>query len=167
MRHDGVPETSGGQALSRFVAAAERLTALAEGRGGDQAGGAGDGDLTALQAALCEVHAAFLALSEGQETGHAPPDEANFARSQQAYEGWRRASPRLADALAGVYRDLIDGLELYGRGTTSDREAALWAWQSLYWQHWGEELLKVQQALYRLMARRRFDRALDDEGGLL
>ncbi|MHB0886806.1 MAG: DUF5063 domain-containing protein [Bacillota bacterium] len=156
--------------MSRFADAAGRLTALAEGRGGDQAGGAGAGDLTdlqaALQAALCEVHAAFLALPEGEEAGHAPPDEANFAQSQRAYERWRRASPRLADALAGVYRDLIDGLELYGRGTTGDREAALWAWQSLYWQHWGDELLKAQQALYRLMARRRFDRALDDEGGL-
>ena len=166
MGHADVRMDDREQALLRFAGAAEKLSTLADGgagEGGAGEGGPSDAALVRLQAALCELHAAFLALPEGEESVHTPPDEANFARSQQAYERWRRDSPRLADALAGVYRDLIDGLELYRRGSAADREAALWAWQSLYWQHWGEELLKAQQALHRLMARQRFDRALAGE----
>lgn len=142
------------QAEERFVATAERVVTLAEaGPGGDV--------LTALQAALSDVHSAFLALPEAGEIDHTPPDEANHPASQQVYERWRRISPRLADALAGVYRDLVDGLELHRRGNPGDRQAAVWAWESLYWQHWGGELLLAQQAIHRVAARERFDRALD------
>ncbi|MHB8926139.1 MAG: DUF5063 domain-containing protein [Bacillota bacterium] len=150
MRTDDGLRASKQQALERFAAAAERVVALAE------SGGA----LDDLQAALSDAHSAFLALPEGEEVGHAPPDEDNHAASRQVYERWRQTSPRLADALAGAYRDFVDGLELYRRGTPGDREAALWAWQSLYWQHWGGELLLAQQAIHRVAARERFDRAI-------
>jgi len=168
-RETGRPigQARGPGVLERFVAAAERLAALAEkgpGLGSDAARGAAE-ILTALQLALSDVHSAFLILPEVREVGHAPPDEANFAASRQVYERWRRISPRLADALAGVYRDLVDGLELHRRGTPADREAAVWAWQSLYWQHWGGELLRAQQAIHRLASRERFDRALDGSDG--
>lgn len=142
---------------------ARELVSLVEGSAGfpEEARGA-DAErlLIRLQSILCRLHWAFLHLPEAREVAHCPPSESHLADSSSVYEAWKTLGPRLADALAGVYRDLIDGLELYRRGTEDDRQAALWAWQSLYWQHWGDELLKAQAAAYRRLARERFDREL-------
>lgn len=151
------------KAEALFVREAEELVAIAAGAGGfptseiDETRGE---VIVRLQSALCRLHLAYLRLPEGRDVDHVPPSESHEDSAASVYEAWKAAGPRLADALAGVYRDLADGLELYRRGTEIDRQAALWAWHSLYWQHWGEELLKAQSAAYRRLARERFDREL-------
>ncbi len=147
-----------------FVAAAEEVTALAEGRAQRLGLAAGQPiPLGDLQAALCRLHLAFLDLPEAREAEHEPPRGDSYGASKVVFDAWSATSQRLADALAGVYRDLEDGLELHHRSAPGDRRTALWAWESLFWQHWGEELLKAQLALHRLMARERFDRELAGE----
>ena len=51
----------------------------------------------------------------------------------------------LADDLADIYRDLLDGLELYDRGFLSD---AQWQWAFGFRAHWGKHAVSALAALH-------------------
>lgn len=55
----------------------------------------------------------------------------------------------LENDLKDIYKDLKDGLVLYGAGSYQD---ALWVWHSLYYWHWGRHLSHAQCAVWQYLS---------------
>lgn len=59
----------------------------------------------------------------------------------------------LADDLAGVWRDLRDGLDALAAGTASEADV-LWEWRFGFEHHWGRHAVEATRALHAVLAER-------------
>lgn len=139
----------------RFFEVAERYCAWAEGP-------ASDSDLLTARKLLAELHLLAIELPNG-ECGKETEDVVS-------HESWRKVLDRfselplnlywdvfdplkeeppvvnsLADDLADIYRDLKEGVILYGQG---DIVEATWQWRFLFEIHWGAHLTGAQRAIH-------------------
>lgn len=53
----------------------------------------------------------------------------------------------LADDLADIYRDLVEGVDLWNLGRHAD---AIWTWKSNFQSHWGEHALGALRAIHTI-----------------
>ena len=58
----------------------------------------------------------------------------------------------LADDIADVYGDIIDGLALWPAGDAQDRLAAIWQWRFSFWSHWGQHAGGALRYLFQLLS---------------
>jgi hypothetical protein len=76
----------------------------------------------------------------------------SYERFFNPYDPESAAAPLLGDDLAGIYRDLRAGLELYRLGTDCAIREAVFQWQFNFRIHWGRHLVGALTALHQIIA---------------